>query len=210
MEGDQSHQVDVRHARCVLAIALNEASPTGDYSVGEWDAEHSSVLPDLRARILHRAMMDSSADVLLTMDSDTWIDDAKIFDVMAMVKRWYTAPGSSADAMIGVIVPQRDGRVNAWEAEGIRLSRDVLNAQRSQVHAIGSAIMFHNLDWYRSRGLNAGSFYAMAQSTAPGVATGAKDPPTFIGEDVWHCAVVRRLGGVIRAIDCGGVHGGAL
>ncbi len=206
-------QCDVRHARSILAIA-REASLGSFYQhaqieVTEWEAEHSSVLPALRAQILHRAMADIESDVLLTMDSDTWINGPTVRAALEAMAAWFVR-SPPTHAALALVVPQRDGRVNAWQAEGERLSERPDMARPTQVHAIGSAIMFHDLAWYRAQRAGAGVFYAMVASDVGGGLGDVAKVPIYVGEDVWHCAAVRRMGGVIEAIDCGGVHGGAL
>jgi len=198
-------QCDVRHAAFVMALieAWNMRSRASEPI--EWDTEHSSVLPELRARILYRAIQ-SEADVLITVDSDTWIRHDRIGDFVHEVISWYRE-SSSAHAVLGVIVPQRDGRPNAWSSPGERIAAEPV--QPTNVFAIGTAVMCHNLDWYRAAGNGAGVYYAMTPSDCGAIGRNGS-LPIYTGEDVWHCACVAKFNGIVQAIACGGVHGGAL
>lgn len=180
------HQMHSATAQMLASLAVG-ISRRGDALLG-LDFEHTSLLPQGRARLLWRAM-DSEADVLVTMDSDTWM-----LDVHRLLEATVLAVmGSELWSMLAVLVPQTDGRVNAWQAEGERLEEPLLGIP-VPLHAVGAALVVHNLAWYRQ---NMPSLGEVAQSYAM-VPTGNAD--AFVGEDVWHSNSVRRRGGVIWGI----------
>lgn len=152
---------------------------------------HTSLLPAGRAKVLHSAM-EGTADWLLSVDSDTWMNTAALIRVIELLP---DLPAATT-AAIGVLVPQDDGRVNAWGEENTRLSASDIQPWRArEVWAIGGAIMFHNLRWHRSVASSNVRWPWVSYSV---IATGM--PGSYMGEDVFHCEAVKRQGGKVLAV----------
>lgn len=181
----------------MLAAMSVHASRDGDAILG-YDFAHTSILPQGRAQLLWRAMQ-SDADILVSMDADTFMREPQRW--MADIRR--LSFQAEPWALLGVCVPQTDGRINAWEADGQRAS-ELLVGIPTPLWAIGGALVAYNLPWYRT---HFGSLREVACSYAM-VAAPAGQGDAFIGEDVWHCGTVRAKGGQILGLRFGKVgHG---
>lgn len=220
-------QLDARHAGCMVELAMFVGA---GHQIADVYYPHSSILPQGRAKWLGRAI-DSGADIGITMDADTWIATDELMTGGARLARLALGARRGLEdpwALIGVLVPQRDGRVNAWRAEGERLRESeattIVNAgiaprAWTSVHAVAQACAIYNLAWWRQWQGRERHMFAMmpAKSTLHGPTDVEVDDDriikaperyAYIGEDVWHCAWIRSVGGVMHAADIGAVHGG--
>lgn len=197
-----SLQVRAEHAVTLAELAYELAKRTlgtrgcgaGTDALVGYDYAHTSVLPEGRFNWLKRACLDTRANWAITIDADTWIKRGHAWELLDAIPR---SPRERL-ALVGVLVPCRDGRVNAWSAPGRRLSRDELASKGlTKVESIGLAIAAYHLPWYRER-LSASSFCVVP----------SKDGGEYIGEDVWHCRWVADQGGEVYATgDVPSVHG---
>jgi hypothetical protein len=203
-------KLDARHAAC-LAQACIEIVSRGDSLAGV-EYVHDSVLPHGRGRWLQLAI-ESGADLGVTMDADTWAKDTHHAQGgRRMIRAFDRMMKIGGRVLAGALVAQRNGKVNAWRAEGERLreegahafvfdegARHVQVRAWSDVWAIGLACAVFDLRWYREHVKNAYTTFAM-------LPTGVGDG--FVGEDVWHCEAIRKLGGGIAALELETTHGG--
>lgn len=174
-----------------------EARSALSLEIEGWAYMHTSLLAPGRAAIL-AAAIESDADALLSIDSDTWADAPVIARALAIA-----AEIAEPWAILGLLVPQDDGRVNAWQAEGQRLGRP-LPWIPAPAWAVGAAITIHNLHWHRMIRSQAGGerWPWTSYGTIP---TGI--PGAFVGEDAWHCEAVRSKGGRVLALwSAGGTY----
>jgi hypothetical protein len=196
-------QCDVRHAACLAELAV-AVHASGD--IPEFWHEHTSVLPQGRAAFLAHAVNTREADYAVGLDADTFLrhgarlmDLARTFD-LATEQPW---------AQLGILVAQRDGKVNAWADEGVRLD-EIAFGEFREAWAVGAACCVYNLRWYRdvcTRGIASGTLDDAVRGT---LAQSYAMLPTglglaYVGEDVWHSQWVRGRGGKVYATRLTGV-----
>ena len=206
-----NYRVGCQHAVAVAEMAACIVRKPGDELRGIHYV-HNSVLPQGRAQWLESAMA-SGADIGISMDADTWPKDTKRTRggelLIRLAKGLAGAIHQSWD-YAGVLVAQRDGRVNAWAAEGerlrdgdgveiMRLHEDAPVRAWANVHAVGTAIGLYRLEWFREHVRNPAELYAMIP-TGKGLA--------YVGEDVYQAAVLRGKGAIQYAIQMPTGHGG--
>ena len=196
------YQLSASHAMMLAQLGMACHGPRTEtkHVLGTMIYEHTSVLPAGRADVLFRAMA-SDAHALLSVDADTWMDAEVALRVLDVADRLFDRADVAA---LGVCVPQDDGRVNAWRAEGERIEQPK-PWKPFPVHAIGAGITVHNLEWHRreakrSNGRWPWTAYAVIPSGLPNA---------FYGEDYVYCERVRAEAGVVLAVyTAGGVYHG--
>lgn len=219
-------QVDARHAASIAALV--GLLPSFDEELGvrvrvrNYDYEHDAILPWAREEILLRSMA-SIDDILLTVDSDCWPHHEPSRETaLAIVEacQLLSTPNCRI-AIVGALVAQRDGDVNAWEwihkdecdtlpfldakpckghkvrdHQGPRLSRKPTMQKR--VFAVGSAFCVHNLRWYRDTAASLpNESHPKVGGALPWYQTTRKGDKRHLSEDVWHCQIVNQLGGQV-------------
>lgn len=152
---------------------------------------HTSILPEGRAAFLHAAVT-GPYDIALGFDADTWLKHPDEFVSML------AGPWEPDVALRAVLVPQRDGKVNAWEARGARMG-DIPLGRFVDAWAVGAAVCAYNVGWYRRNIGDVRTLYAV-MPTSEG---------TFLGEDVWHCAALQNAGARVQVVRLGGARHGA-
>lgn len=192
-------QVHGGHAGALIELGVHAADHEVEIIGPHY--EHTSLLPAGRAKILADAIKPPAeegdvplADFLVSIDADTWIDAREL---LWLVQELATRPAWS---IVGVVVPQDDGRVNAWSSQGERLPDPGLR-RFVPAWAVGGAICVFNLWWYREIAARVGD--AWPWITYAVVPTGA--PSGYVGEDTWHCRQVADHGGKVEAIRLDGV-----
>ena len=113
----------------------------------------------------------SGADLLISSDSDTWVDDPQ--QVVAAIK--YMC--DTGDPYVAFPVMRRDGTSNVQllGRPGEFVHRDQVPTCTIDVHAVGAAFVVQNLRWYRDHWATGPWF----KSTWDGA--------SMTSEDVWHC-----------------------
>lgn len=198
-------QLDARHGQMLCLLGQHADSPLPAPSesrtlrIGPVGYLHTTLLAPGRARVLAGAMewrspQGEQADALLSVDADTFCEIDNLLSLLAIA----ASLPAQGWAQLALLVPQDDGRVNAWSAPGERLAA-VEPWQPIAVHAVGAAIALHNLHWHRAVIARGGktwpwSGYACVPLDQPGA---------YIGEDHYHCTRVRELGGRVLAINAG-------
>jgi hypothetical protein len=187
-------QSDVRHTQSILDLsAALEMHDQGHQVIGS-AYEHDALLPFARERLLHRLMRTPNVDFFLSVDSDTYFDGRSM--AAAMLDQQHGLPWVTYEAALyAALVPQRDGKVNAWRSEGVRLKKEDAYAEGKprdavQLHWVGLACVVYDLRWYREHRGKVSCWHGI-QCDSSG------EQVTCIGEDVYHCEVVRALGGDI-------------
>ncbi len=193
------------HAQMLALLAIQFGYDQADAAVEKtgrepWSIDaihytHASLLPLGREKVLAQAI-DSEADLLLSVDSDTWLDVGTLVRALDLAAR--LAASDPDVALVGVCVPQDDGRVNAWKKLGERIEAPK-KWTPTQVYAIGAAVTIFPLDWHRRMSKVNVKWPNMGYGVAP---TGM--PHGFIGEDVFMCDAINALEGKVMAIYTGG------
>lgn len=171
------------HAAALVELATL-AALEGTELVGP-HYEHTSLLPCGRAKILADAIGEPEAgipmaDMLYTVDADTWCDAASVLALcreLALRDDWST---------VGIVVPQDDGRVNAWSEEGVKLDRPANVGELVPAWAVGGAACIHNLWKHREYAKRSGTGYPWTSYAV--MPTG--HPGSYLGEDTYHCRML--------------------
>lgn len=184
-------RVSCHHAATVAALVARGA---------EWAFAHDSVLPASRGRALRSAMDDRTLARLVMIDADCWIPPAQI-------DRFASAVDAAPTPLSACILPQRDGRLNAWGPGMVRLGgADIDGRDALTVEAIGTGIAIFNLAEYRAMeaaGLSPDLWWGILPSSH----RTADGDPAWTGEDVFHCRALARAGHQITGLVGLGRHG---
>jgi hypothetical protein len=191
-------QVRAEHAMCLANIVLHP-----ELELERFAYAHSSLLPIGRAKILDEAIA-SDADVLLSMDSDVWMDDRVFARAFAIARSLFARVGAMSDpaaAALGVACPQDNGLPNFWLRPNERIIERPRDGELMIVHAIGAGIMFHNLAWHRrERARMLAAERELWPTVAYAVFPSGRARLDYFGEDYMFCESVNGRGGKIYAL----------
>lgn len=167
---------------------------------------HCSLLPAGRGRILADAINDEHADILLSVDSDVWMERKVLELAIGMAHALFATTGTMAQpdaALLGVAVAQDDRRPNIWTAPHRKIGNVEPPIGRAfECYAMGAGITLHNLRWHRRllAAMHSDEHRAMWPTVGYAVVPHPTVPLTWVGEDYYFCEQVHARGGKVLGL----------